>query len=114
MLTTVTRQSANVLMANAASQYPDMLQYCNALGEAAGNAEQAMPIPDRAMQARYAAALRSFRHAARDCTAGIHPVLNGDEDTEYDVHQTDLKLAITELRAGESQLYTATEMLRRQ
>jgi hypothetical protein len=112
-LAAVTAAAGNALMANAVGQYPDMLSYCKALGVAAGNSESAAPIPDVAMQAKYAAALSMFKLAAGNCTAGIRLVPDGVEDTTTEVNHADVNLAATELRSAMSLLYAGTEMLRR-
>jgi len=112
-LVAVTADSGDVLMASAAGQYANMLPYCKALSVAAGNSESAAPIPDRAMQAKYAAALSLFKLAAASCTAGIQVVPDGDEATVTKVNHIDLDLAAAELSRATSLLYIGTEMLRR-
>lgn len=112
-LAAVTADSSNALMANAVGQYANMLWYCQALSVAAGNSGSAAPIPDAAMQAKYAAALSLLKLAAGNCTAGIRVVPDGVEDTVTEVNHADVNLAATELSSAMSLLYIGTEVLRR-
>jgi hypothetical protein len=112
-LARVTTQSGNVLMAHAARQYPEMLQYCNALAGAVQTAEADSPIPDTAMQKMYAASLNAFKQGAADCAAGITQHAEGVEDTVTKVNHADVNRAVSELSVGINDLYIATEVLRK-
>ena len=112
-LTQVTAQSGNVLMSHAGGQYPEMLQYCNALTTAVQTAEADSPIPDNAMQKMYAKSLTAFKAGAADCVAGITQHPEGVEDTVTNVNHADINKAVSELSLGINDLYIATEVLRK-
>jgi hypothetical protein len=112
-LTQVTAQSGSVLMAHAGSQYPEMLQYCNALTTAVQTAEADSPIPDNAMQKMYAKSLTAFKMGAADCVAGITQHPEGVEDTVTSVNHAEINKAVSELSLGMNDLYIATEVLRK-
>jgi hypothetical protein len=113
VLATVTALSSNALLEKSTGQYALMLLDCQALSTALGNVKQAAFIPDTAMQAKYAAALSSFQLAAADCMTGIQEVPDGVEDTVTNVNQTVIDTVAAELSTGASDLFVATEMLRR-
>jgi hypothetical protein len=112
-LTQVTAQSGSVLMAHAGSQYPEMLQYCNALTTSVQTAEADSPIPDNAMQKMYAKSLTAFKMGAADCVAGITQHPEGVEDTVTSVNHAEINKAVSELSLGMNDLYIATEVLRK-
>ena len=100
-------------MAHAGSQYPEMLQYCNALTTAVQTAEADSPIPDNAMQKMYAKSLTAFKVGATDCVAGITQHPEGVEDTVTNVNHAEINKAVSELSLGMNDLYIATEVLRK-
>jgi hypothetical protein len=113
-LSAVTRDSGTVLMAHATGQYTQMLQACRALDTAIKDAEALSPIPDAAMQRMYTKSLSAFSTGVADCEAGISQHAEGVEDTVTHVNQADIKQAITEFSVGTTDLYRATEVLRKQ
>lgn len=113
-MTQVTTQSGSALMAHGAGQYPEMLQACRALTKAVQRAEGAPPIPDSAMQKEYSRSLSAFRAGAANCTAAISQHASGVEDTVTDVNKTVLATALKQFGQGQTELYIATEVLRKQ
>jgi hypothetical protein len=113
-LAQVTAQSGNALMANSGQEYAQMLLSCKALSSAVGSAQRAAPIQDAAMQKEYAAALSSLKSGAVNCISGIKQVPDGVEDTVVNVDHATLKVAVSDLSAGITALYAATEVLRQQ
>ena len=113
-LAAVTALADNTLLAQQTGQYAIMLPDCQELKKAARRALIAEQIPDFAMQARYLTALVSLRLAAVTCVTAIQQVPDGVEDTVIHVDQTAMALVASELSRGESDLFAATEMLRKQ
>jgi hypothetical protein len=113
-LARVTALADNALLAQQTGQYALMLPECQALEGAAGKALLAEPIPDLAMQAKYTTALLLFKLAALGCVAGIQQVPEGVEDTVTHVNQVVMAQVASELSSGASDLFAATEMLRKQ
>jgi hypothetical protein len=113
-LSAVTLASGSVMMSHSASLYPEMLQSCHSLATAVRQASAASPIPDGAMQREYTAALSSFRQGAADCVAGIVQHIDGPEDTVTNVNKAQVGQAVSAISAGLTDLYVATEVLRKQ
>jgi hypothetical protein len=113
-LSAVTLASGAVMMSHSASLYPEMLQACHSLATAVRQASAASPIPDGAMQREYTAALSSFRQGAADCVAGIVQHIEGPEDTVTNVNKAQVGQAVSAISAGLTDLYIATEVLRKQ
>ncbi len=107
-LKAVTTDSGNVLMSHANQQYPQMLQYCNALSADVRHAVNATPIPDGAMQAKYLKALGGFKSGISDCLAGVTQHEEGVEDTVTNVNKPVLTRAMTQFTHALSDLYVAT------
>jgi hypothetical protein len=66
------------------------------------------------MQREYTAALSSFRQGAADCVAGIVQHIHGPEDTVTNVNKAQVGQAVSAISAGLTDLYVATEVLRKQ
>lgn len=113
-LSAVTLASGSVMMSHSASLYPEMLQSCHSLATAVRQASAASPIPDGAMQREYTAALSSFGQGAADCVAGIVQHIDGPEDTVTNVNKAQVGQAVSAISAGLTDLYVATEVLRKQ
>jgi hypothetical protein len=113
-LAAVTALADNTLLAQQTGQYAIMLPDCQELKKAARRALIAEPIPDIAMEARYLTALVSLKGAAVTCETAIQQVPDGVEDTVTHVDQTLMALVASELSRGESDLFAASEMLRKQ
>lgn len=113
-LAAVTALADNTLLAQQTGQYAIMLPDCQALRKATRKALIAEPIPDIAMEARYLTALTSLKLAAVTCVTAIQQVPDGVEDTVTHVNPTVMALVASELSSGESDLFAATEMLRKQ
>jgi hypothetical protein len=113
-LSAVTLASGSVMMSHSASLYPEMLQSCRSLATAVRQASAASPIPDGAMQREYTAALSSFRQGVADCVAGIVQHIDGPEDTVTNVNKAQVGQAVSAISAGLTDLYVATEVLRKQ
>jgi hypothetical protein len=112
-LAAVTELSSNALFERSTGQYALMLLDCKALSTAVSKALLAPFIPDLPMQVKYLTTLTSFQLAAVECVTAIHEVPDGVEDTVTNVNPTVMDLAASGLSTGASDLYVATEMLRR-
>jgi hypothetical protein len=110
----VTAEAGSAMMADSAGQFPEMLQYCTALTTAVRDAAQAPAIPDSAMQKEYTAALNEFRVGTTDCAAGISQHPEGVEDTATSVNKAVIARALQQFEKGQTDLYVATETLRKQ
>jgi hypothetical protein len=113
-LAKVTSQSGTVLMAHGAKQYTQMLHACRALSATLQTAQTLPPIPDAAMQRVYAKSLAAFKAGVADCEAGITQHPEGVEDTVTHVNQSYIQQAVNQFGTGMTDLYIATETLRKQ
>jgi hypothetical protein len=113
-LSAVTAAAGDAMMSRAASAYPEMLLSCRSLAAAVQRADAAPPIPDAAMEGEYALALSAFKRGAADCLAGITQHIEGPEDTLTNVNDALISQASAALGTGLKDLYTATEVLRKQ
>lgn len=113
-LSQVTSHASTVLMAHGVGQYPQMLQACRALSASVQAAEALPPIPDAAMQQLYTKSLAAFSSGTAKCLVGISQRPEGDEDTVTQVNQVVIHQALNLFSVGMSDLYVATEVLRKQ
>lgn len=113
-LSRVTSDAGTVLMAHGVGQYSQMLQACKALSGSVKAAEALPPIPDAAMQRAYVKSLATFDSGIAECLAGItlHP--KGGETTITSLNQADIGQVIKHFDLGMTELYVATESLRKQ
>jgi hypothetical protein len=88
-----------------------MRQACGSLASDVESASTQPPIPDTAMQSLYSKALVSLAAGAAKCKAGISSQEAG-EDTVIHANPALVEMAISELDAGVSELYSATEKIR--
>jgi hypothetical protein len=102
------------MMAHGTRQYPQMLQACKALSGSVQSAEALPPIPDGAMQQLYTKSLAAFDSGIAACVHGITQRSESVEDTVTNVNQTYVKQAVKQFNAGMTDLYLATEVLRKQ
>jgi hypothetical protein len=109
----VTAVAGTVLMAHGSGQYPQMLQACKTLAGAVQTAAALPPIPDAAMFRYYQKSLDAFKSGIADCEAGITQHEEGVEDTVTQVNQTDTTLAVKRFGTGMTDLYIATDYLRK-
>lgn len=113
-LARVTSQAGAVLMAHGSGQYTQMLQACEALSGAVKTAEALPPVPDAAMQNIYSKSLAAFKAGIVKCEAGITQHPEGVEDTVTHVNPSDIQQAVKQFGTGMTDLYIATEVLRKQ
>jgi hypothetical protein len=112
-LAAITVQAGSVMMAQSTREYSEMRQACGSLASAVQSAQAAPAIPDSAMEAKYTAALTAFKAGAAECSAAIAQSLEGVEDTVTTVNHAELNQSVTELETGLTDLYVATETLRK-
>lgn len=113
-LSLITSQAGTVMMARGTGQYPQMLQACKALSGSVQSAEALPPIPDAGMQQLYTKSLAAFDSGIAACVQGITQHSEGVEDTVTDVNQAYVKQAVNHFNVGMTDLYLATEVLRKQ
>lgn len=113
-LTAVTTQAGDVQMARSTGDYSEMMLSCEALTSDVQHALAASAIPDLAMQRMYTSALTVLKTSAADCSAAITQSSVGVEDTVTHVNQPEITLSMAKLKAGLTDLYIATEMMRQQ
>jgi hypothetical protein len=92
--------------------YHVMEQACTQLSAAVAAAGAGPPIPDAAMQHRFARALATLAGAASHCRAAISVHSGGGEQATTTVNRALLRHARAELAAGASELYLATSQIK--
>jgi hypothetical protein len=105
----VSNDLGTALQAGGVKLYSTMRSACVSLASAVDTAKSGPPIPDRATQARYAAALAGLATAAADCHAAITERASGDETLRTEENPTRFRRAEIELGAGTRNLYVVTE-----
>jgi hypothetical protein len=107
----VTRQLGNSAQAGGVRLYLAMRQACTQLTTAVTAAGAGPPIPDAAMQHRYARALAKLAAAAAHCRAGISTSPSGESVTTR-VNQAMIQRSMSEFAAGARELYLATGQIK--
>jgi hypothetical protein len=110
----VTTLAGTVLMAHGGGQYPQMLQACKTLAGAVQSAAALPQIPDAAMRDYYQKSLNAFKSGIAKCQSGITQHEEGVEDTVTQVNQADIQEALKRFGTGMTDLYIATDYLRKQ
>jgi hypothetical protein len=108
-LALVANDLGTALQAGGVKLYSPMRSACASLAAAVGTAQSDPPIPDRATQASYVAALAGLATAAADCRAAISQQVSGDETLQTEEHPVLLQRAEAELGAGTRNLYVVTQ-----
>ena len=107
-LAAVTTAVGDATQAAGLRFYAEMRQACGQVATAVAAARPSAPIPDPALQHRYASALAKFAKAATNCRAGVSVHTHGDEDVETHENQRMLRRSMSEFVAGGTELYRAT------
>jgi hypothetical protein len=110
----VTTLAGTVLMAHGGGQYPQMLQACKTLSGAVQSAAALPQIPDAAMRDYYQKSLNAFKSGIAKCQSGITQHEEGVEDTVTQVNQADIQQTLKQFGTGMTDLYIATDYLRKQ
>lgn len=114
VMSQVTDASGLALQDYSVHDYVSTLRECSALAGAVKAASAQAPIPDSAMQKRYASALSSFASGAQSCSSAITQHSQGPEDVTTTVNHAVMAQALSDLSSGTRDLYVATEKLRKQ
>lgn len=105
-LAAVEEQMGSAMQTAGLRLYPSMKQSCVLLASEIRTAQAGPPIPDGAMQHRYAKALAGLLRAAADCRTAIS-VTSGDESVQSHVNRPLLNRSRSEFAATSKTLYTA-------
>jgi hypothetical protein len=111
-LAVLTLQVSTATQAAGLKLYAMMKMACTKVGSAVTAARAGPPIPDAAMQGRYAKALATLIKAAADCRAGISVRPDGDETLQVREHPKALSASRSEFGTGAADLFLATAKIR--